>query len=91
MGVLVDSTVLLSVTVVLSVGYGGLAPVHIWLLGGQVILCPCHWYIVWSDIHTSVPPAYCNYIWLLPDPQSMEDIMFILRVGVVYSCSLYHI
>ena len=39
--------------------------------------------IVWSDLHTSVPPAQCNYIWLLPDPQCMED-MFVLRAGVVY-------
>jgi len=47
--------------------------------------------LVWPT-HICIPQHnYCNYIWLLPDPQCMEDIMFILRVGVVYSCSLYHI
>jgi len=44
--------------------------------------------IVQSDLHTSVSPVYCSYIWLLP---CMEGIMFILWVGVVYPCSLYHI
>ena len=51
--------------------------------------------ILWSDLHTSIPTAYCSYIWLLPDLPYMEGSMFILRVGVgvgvVYPCSLYHI
>ena len=51
--------------------------------------------ILWSDLHTSIPTAYCSYIWLLPDLPYMEGTMFILRVGVgvgvVYPCSLYHI
>jgi len=41
------------------------------------------WEVVWSDLHTSVSPAYCSYIWLLPDLPCMEGVMFIL-------CSLYH-
>jgi len=46
--------------------------------------------ILWSDLHTSIPTAYCSYIWLLLD---LPCTMFILwvGVGVVYPCSLYHI
>jgi len=45
--------------------------------------------IVWSDLNTS--PVYCSHIWLCPDLPYMGGIMFILWVGVVYPCSLYHI
>ena len=67
-----------------------------WTSGGdQVMLCL---YLLCSNlkklfgltyIYTYPHHNYCSYIWLLPD----YHIMFILRVqmGVVYSCSLYHI
>jgi len=31
-------------------------------------------------IRTSISPAYCNYIWQLPDLPCMEGTMFILRM-----------
>ena len=77
-------------------GYGGVAPMHIWLLEVAKLFCVFisfvpTWEIVWSDLHTSISPAYCSYIWLLPDLPCMEGVMFVLQVGVVYPCSLYHI
>ena len=29
------------------------------------------WDIVWSDLHSSVSPAYCSYTWLLPPRPAM--------------------
>jgi len=56
------------VTVLLSIGYGGLA-----LCTSDFLRWPSYaaslffliktWEIVWSDLHISVSPAYCSYIY----------------------------
>jgi len=43
--------------------------------------------VVWPDLQTSIFPAYCSYVGLLPDVPCTEDIMFILQVGLVYPCT----
>jgi len=86
----IGSTVLLPVTLVLSIGYGGLA-IHIWLFE----VAKFCWLFDWASRNLSsltyiclyISPAYWRYIWLLPDLQCMEDITFILWVGVAYPCS----
>ena len=85
----IDSTVLLPVTVVLSTGYGGLAPMYSWLPEVAKLRCVFNfltelWEFVWSDLHTSVSPAYCSYIWLLLDLPYTKD-MFILHAACTTS------
>jgi len=43
-------------TEVLSIGYGGLAPIHIWLWGGQVMLCLSY---LWSNCYIHPYPGIC--------------------------------
>jgi len=48
--------------------------------------------LVWST-HTHIPASrsYIQPVWQVSDLPCTEGIMFILQVGVVYPCSLYHI
>ena len=69
----IGSTVLLPVTV-LSIGYGGLPPMHTWLPEVAKLCCVSFTFLIepreifWPDLHAFVSPAYCSYIWYTPRP-----------------------
>jgi len=66
----------LPVTLALSIGYGDSAPTNRW--SSYAVFIFFDWMsrncLVWR-VSSSIFPAYCSCIWLLPDLPCMEDIM----------------
>jgi len=79
--------VLLPVIVVLSIGYGGLAPMTSdflrWPSDAVSLIVLDEPREIVDLIHPHPQHIVATLLWLLPDVPCMEDIMFILRVGVV--------
>ena len=75
-------------------GYGGVAPMHIWLLEVAKLFCVFiffvpTWEIVWSDLHTSISPAYCSLV-SCPAGKIGGKICLITLHTILDTCSYFH-